>query len=299
MQLQRLTGLEREKILDELAEVQKLIARLREILASEKVLLERDRGRARGGEGALRRRAPHRDPGRGRRHQHRGPDRRGGDGGHRLPRRLRQAEPRSSLYRAQQRGGKGKTGDADPRRGLRREPLRGLDPQLPAGLLRQGEGLLAEGPRDPAGRPRRARQAHREPGAAGRRARRWPPSCRCASFPRRPAPAAPRTRKGRGRARRRAGPPTTFVFTATRRGLVKKTPLDRLLPAARRRHHRRSASRRGTACIAARITDGQEAHPALHRAGHGHPLRGVGRPRHGAQRLRREGHRASTRATRW
>jgi DNA gyrase subunit A len=39
MQLQRLTGLERQKILDELAEVQKLIARLKEILASEKVLL--------------------------------------------------------------------------------------------------------------------------------------------------------------------------------------------------------------------------------------------------------------------
>src|SRR5512136_327960 len=40
MQLQRLTGLERQKILDELAEVQGLIARLKEILASEKVLLE-------------------------------------------------------------------------------------------------------------------------------------------------------------------------------------------------------------------------------------------------------------------
>jgi DNA gyrase subunit A len=40
MQLQRLTGLERQKILDELAEVQQLIARLREILASEKVLLD-------------------------------------------------------------------------------------------------------------------------------------------------------------------------------------------------------------------------------------------------------------------
>jgi DNA gyrase subunit A len=39
MQLQRLTGLERQKILDELAEVQKLITRLKEILASEKVLL--------------------------------------------------------------------------------------------------------------------------------------------------------------------------------------------------------------------------------------------------------------------
>src|SRR5512136_522306 len=40
MQLQRLTGLERQKILDELAEVQGLISRLREILASEKVLLD-------------------------------------------------------------------------------------------------------------------------------------------------------------------------------------------------------------------------------------------------------------------
>ncbi len=40
MQLQRLTGLERQKILDELAEVQKLISRLREILASETVLLD-------------------------------------------------------------------------------------------------------------------------------------------------------------------------------------------------------------------------------------------------------------------
>ncbi len=40
MQLQRLTGLERQKILDELAEVQQLIARLKEILGSEKVLLE-------------------------------------------------------------------------------------------------------------------------------------------------------------------------------------------------------------------------------------------------------------------
>ena len=40
MQLQRLTGLERQKILDELGEVQKLVTRLKEILASEKVLLE-------------------------------------------------------------------------------------------------------------------------------------------------------------------------------------------------------------------------------------------------------------------
>ncbi|HET6923644.1 MAG TPA: DNA topoisomerase (ATP-hydrolyzing), partial [Anaeromyxobacteraceae bacterium] len=40
LQLRRLTGLERRKILEELVEVQQLIARLKEILASEKVLLE-------------------------------------------------------------------------------------------------------------------------------------------------------------------------------------------------------------------------------------------------------------------
>ncbi|HEY6100663.1 MAG TPA: DNA gyrase C-terminal beta-propeller domain-containing protein, partial [Anaeromyxobacter sp.] len=40
MQLQRLTGLERQKILDELAEVQRNITRLKEILGSEKVLLD-------------------------------------------------------------------------------------------------------------------------------------------------------------------------------------------------------------------------------------------------------------------
>jgi len=40
MQLQRLTGLERQKILDELAEILKLIERLRAILSSDKLLLE-------------------------------------------------------------------------------------------------------------------------------------------------------------------------------------------------------------------------------------------------------------------
>jgi DNA gyrase subunit A len=40
MQLQRLTGLERQKVLDELAELMKLIERLRAILASERLLLQ-------------------------------------------------------------------------------------------------------------------------------------------------------------------------------------------------------------------------------------------------------------------
>ena len=40
MQLQRLTGLERQKILDELAELMKLIEHLRGILASETLLMQ-------------------------------------------------------------------------------------------------------------------------------------------------------------------------------------------------------------------------------------------------------------------
>src|SRR5207253_6731288 len=40
MQLQRLTGLERQKILDELAELLKTIERLRVILASERLLMQ-------------------------------------------------------------------------------------------------------------------------------------------------------------------------------------------------------------------------------------------------------------------
>jgi DNA gyrase subunit A len=40
MQLQRLTGLERQKILDELADLRAVIARLREILASERLLMQ-------------------------------------------------------------------------------------------------------------------------------------------------------------------------------------------------------------------------------------------------------------------
>src|SRR5687767_11663917 len=40
MQLQRLTGMERQKILDELAEILKTIERLRAILSSDKLLME-------------------------------------------------------------------------------------------------------------------------------------------------------------------------------------------------------------------------------------------------------------------
>jgi len=81
MRLQRLTGLEREKILQELKEVRAEIVRLKKILGEESELLRvigqefpRDPGR-------LRRRAPLRDPARDEGPAARGPDRGRGDGG--------------------------------------------------------------------------------------------------------------------------------------------------------------------------------------------------------------------------
>ena len=49
MQLQRLTGLERQKILDELAELMKTIERLRAILSSDELADADRRRRAEGG----------------------------------------------------------------------------------------------------------------------------------------------------------------------------------------------------------------------------------------------------------
>src|SRR5581483_5839600 len=49
------------------------------------------------------------------------------------------------------------------RRRLRRAPVRGLDALVPPVLHDAREGLLAEGARDPAGGPGRARAEHHEP----------------------------------------------------------------------------------------------------------------------------------------
>ena len=61
LQLQRLTGMEQQKILDELADIQRTIAEYLEILGSDKVLRDADRQRTEGSPEGLRRRAPHRD----------------------------------------------------------------------------------------------------------------------------------------------------------------------------------------------------------------------------------------------
>ena len=109
MRLQRLTGLEREKILQELKEVRAEIARLKKILGEEAELLRvigsRDPGR-------LRRRPPFRDPARDEGPAARGPDRGRGDGGHRFPHGVHQAEPDQPLPDAAARGAReGRHGD--------------------------------------------------------------------------------------------------------------------------------------------------------------------------------------------
>ena len=61
MQLQRLTGLERQKILDEMAELLKTIERLRAILGSEKLLMQIIVDELKDVQRQVRRRSPHRD----------------------------------------------------------------------------------------------------------------------------------------------------------------------------------------------------------------------------------------------
>ena len=59
MQLQRLTGLERQKILDELAELVKTIERLRAILSSDELLIGIVVDELKAIRDEVRRRAPH------------------------------------------------------------------------------------------------------------------------------------------------------------------------------------------------------------------------------------------------
>ena len=61
MRLQRLTGLERQKIVDEHDELLKLIERLRAILASERLLMQIIVDELKAVREQVRRRAPHRD----------------------------------------------------------------------------------------------------------------------------------------------------------------------------------------------------------------------------------------------
>ncbi|MCK7479589.1 MAG: hypothetical protein M0C28_21325 [Candidatus Moduliflexus flocculans] len=107
------------------------------------------------------------------------------------------------LYRAQRRGGKGKTGMKTKEEDFVEQLFVASTQGLHAVLHRYGPGLLAEGLRDPRRRARDPRQGHRQPAQPARTARRSPPSSRSRSFDE-----------------------DRNLLMATRRGVVKKSPLS-------------------------------------------------------------------------
>ena len=147
MQLQRLTGLERQKILDELAELLKTIERLRAILASERLLMQIIVD-----ELARLYRAKY------------GDDRRteiiDGESSELSIEDLIAEEDMAitvsntgyikrtaiSTYRNQRQGRQGPHRHAHARRGFRQPPLRRVDARLHHDLLGPRPGVLAEGP---------------------------------------------------------------------------------------------------------------------------------------------------------
>ncbi len=142
MQLQRLTGLERQKILDELAELRLTIARLREILSSDDLHHRDCRRRAQADSGEVRRRTTHGLHRRERRVPRRGPHRRRGRRHHRDEHGLHQTDgarcvPQAAPWR------QGLDRHADARRGRRLTPLRRQHPRVHPDLHGPRPMLLA------------------------------------------------------------------------------------------------------------------------------------------------------------
>ena len=176
MQLQRLTGLERQKILDELAEIMKTIERLRAILSSEALLMEVVVGELKAvRERYLDERRTTIIDDEGRRVPDRGPHRRRRRRDHRDQHRLHQADRDLDLPHAAPRR-QGAHRHAHARGGLRQPPLRRVHARLHHDLHGPWPRVLAQGPRDPRRRRRREGQGDRQPrlDAAGRADRRAP-----------------------------------------------------------------------------------------------------------------------------
>ncbi len=258
MQLQRLTGLERQKILDELAEVQKLIQRLKEILASEKVLMDVIVAELREVRQLFA--------------DERRTEIQGEATDYSTEDLIAEEEmvvtvshagyvKRNpvSLYRAQRRGGRGRTGAATRDEDFVEAIFVASTHSYLLVFSDKGRVYWLKVHEIPHGGPRRAREAHREPRAAlaGREGRGDPPGAA--------APGAGRKRRGgrRGRDGGRGAPEAAapgeggqFVFMATRRGLIKKTRLEQY---ARPRAAGIIALgiEDGDELIAARLTDGK------------------------------------------
>ena len=142
MRLQRLTGLERDKIIAEYEEVLKEIARLTEILGSDALVMKIIRDELLALQSRVRRCAPDRDCGTNFGDRHRGPDQGRGDGDHHLSCGLYQTHPAHDLSCATARR-QGQDGDGDQGNRFCRTALHGHHAQLYPFLHEQGPGVLA------------------------------------------------------------------------------------------------------------------------------------------------------------
>jgi DNA gyrase subunit A len=147
MQLQKLTGLERQKLIDEYKEVIQLIAELEEILANESVLRNVIVKELREVQEGVRRQATDRDHRSRRRAFTRRPDRRRRHGDNRDTRRLHQADTGLGLSSAAPRRYRAKRRYHEDRR-CRRSYLRRFGAQLRDDFHKQRSGVQAQGSRD-------------------------------------------------------------------------------------------------------------------------------------------------------
>jgi DNA gyrase subunit A len=230
MQLQRLTGLERQKILDELAELLKVIERLLAILASDRLLMQIVVDELRKVQDKY------------------GDERRteilADEGEFRIEDLIAEEDmaitvsntgyiKRTAItnYRNQRRGGKGRIGMRTREEDFVSHLFVAIDARLHHDLLGSRPRVLAEGPRDSRCGPRRARQGDRQSRLNGGR-----------------------------RAHRRAAAvkefeDDKFVVMGTRRGVIKKTELS-AFSNPRAGGIIAMGVEEGDSVIAARISDG-------------------------------------------
>ena len=170
-----------------------------------------------------------------------------------------------SEYRAQGRGGRGKSATDHEGRGLHRQAVRGEYPRHAAVLLQPRPAVLAQGLPTAAGGPRLARQADREPAAprAGRAHHR--------------GAADPRVRRG------------PLRVHGDRRRYGEEDAAGRVLATARSRHHRRGP-RAGREARRRRHHRRHARRDAVQLRGQGGPLLRGRSARHGPQRRRRARH---------
>ena len=194
-----------------------------------------------------------------------------------------------SLYRAQRRGGRGKTGAAAREEDFLERLFVASTHSYLLVFSDKGRALLAQGARGPAGGPAArgkpivnlVQLAPGEKVAAILPVRRLPepPTGRGVPRPSRPAspPARPDSSPSRPGGRERSASSSSW----RRAGAHQEDPARPVRPPARGGHHR--ARHRGGRRAHRRAPHRrQEPRAPLDRPGHGDPLRGVGRPPDGA-----------------